>query len=228
MESPSTKTISGLVYRIIPTSAPGQDLYDDLSDSPSDRAYATSLEIKTKPGRVTPGSPVIHRPFDESEWYDLVGFPFENIASSRLSLGDYGVWYGSTDPQTTIHESLHYLVKRFLDDCLDGRKPTRVDRRIYQLDLQRIVADMSKPASVAAKISDPNDYSFAQVTASKLRSMGMPGIYYRSARCGGNNVGLFEPEGLSNPREIFHVSFVWDAGLIRVMRGSDELFTKEA
>lgn len=56
----------------------------------------------------------------------------------------------------------------------------------------------------------------------------MPGIYYRSARCGGNNVGLFEPEGLSNPREIIHVSFVWDAGLIRVMRGSDKLFTKEA
>lgn len=224
----SARLIDSPVFRSIPTIAASQDLFDDLSEDDDDMRYAIALESSTKPGPVSIGSPIIHRPFDEADWYSLIGYPFESLGASRLSTGDYGVWYGAMQAETALSESLFYVTRRFLDDRLDGLRPTRVDRRVYMVNLCRTLVDVTKPPSQAAKFSDPNNWSFAQVMSGRLQASGAQGVYYRSARCDGQNVGLFTPEGLSDPRELFNVAFTWSDDEVIVTRGDSVIMRASA
>lgn len=222
MSETTTRLLHCSVYRAIPTIAVSEHLFDDIGDEQA-QIIAMKLEMDTKPGQVSLGSPIIHRPFDQADWYGLIGYPFDNIGESRLSTGRYGVWYGALEQMTTIAESMHYTVKQFLADRLDGKKPGRMDRRVYALDMDRMLVDMTKPKRAAEEFSDPNDWTHAQGIASRLRAKGATGILYNSARCAGLNVGLFGPDGLEKPRMAFDVRFIWEDDYVAAYRGDEEM-----
>lgn len=216
---------AGSVFRNIPTIKVSQDLFDDLGGDGVDERVAVAVEIAAKQANYSPGAPIIHRPFDEVEWMAAVTYPFEHICSSRLSTGkEYGVWYGSQQLETTVHETLHYQINRLISDfARPGFTPSQVDRSVYQLDLSRLLVDMTKPAKEAERFSDPASQAYAQMKAAELRDAGAVGLLYRSARCRGNNVGLFFPEGLSNPRVLCYLSYHFDGDETRIMRGHSDI-----
>lgn len=225
MDVINSLSYNGRVLRNIPTINHSQDLFDDLGGDVAAAGVAIAVEMATRPAHYEPGSPVIHRPFDEVEWISAVAYPFENINSSRLSTGlEYGVWYGSLSIETTIRETLHYQTAKLIDDfATAGFMPSTVDRRVYELDLSRLLVDMTKPAKEALKFSNPADHSYAQMRAAQLRSAGAAGLLYKSARCSGNNIGLFSADGLSNARVLCCLTYIFDAAGTRVLRGSSDI-----
>ena len=63
---------------------------------PGRKALAQQVESAVKPLQYHSPTPVIHRPFEEAEWFNAIGWPFQHWQSSRYSDGSFGVWYAAT------------------------------------------------------------------------------------------------------------------------------------
>src|SRR5258706_2416358 len=82
----------GDLVRNIQTIRVSQDLFDDLSDDPADRALAVAAEALR---RIPSDSPLITRPFD---YGTVINYPFAQFNRQRTRDSDglqFGVWYGS-------------------------------------------------------------------------------------------------------------------------------------
>jgi hypothetical protein len=84
------------VHRNIVSLRESRNLFDDLSGDPAEQALAQQVEIAVKPLHYHSPTPVIHRPFEEAEWFNAIGWPFQHWQSSRYSDGSFGVWTALT------------------------------------------------------------------------------------------------------------------------------------
>lgn len=49
-----------------------QDLFDDLTDKPEEWSLAQRVETEVKPPPYRSHTPIIHRPFEDAEWFNAI------------------------------------------------------------------------------------------------------------------------------------------------------------
>lgn len=94
-----------------------QDLFDDLTDDPTEWLLAQKVEDEIKPPPYRSRTPIIDRPFEDAQWFNAITWPFKNWQASRFSDGFFGVWYGSESVETTVFESAPRRSKFLTHQC---------------------------------------------------------------------------------------------------------------
>jgi hypothetical protein len=193
-----------------------QDLFDDLSDNPDDWALAQLVEDAAKPPPYVSPTPVIHRPFEDAEWFNAIGYPFRNWQASRFSDGRFGVWYGSDGIETTVYETVHHWYHGLLGDagfCAEG---VIAERKVYWVRCDAALLDFRPLATDYPDLVHGTDYSFCQTIGARLHREGHPGLATMSARCAGENFVVLNSTVLSNPRHTCYLTYRIGRGQIEI------------
>ncbi|HEY6863711.1 MAG TPA: RES family NAD+ phosphorylase [Burkholderiales bacterium] len=199
----------GDLVRNIQTIRVSQDLFDDLSDDPAERAVAVAAEGVA---RIASAAPLITRPFD---YGSVVTYPFVewNGHATRFSDGlAYGVWYGSLELETTVYETVHHR-HRFLADAFPGEdRAIANERRVFEVRCDAILIDLRGRERKEKRLVDRSSYAFTQPLGRYLHDQGQNGLLVRSARDirpkGGVNAALFRAEALANVRDLCHLTYL--------------------
>ena len=211
------------LYRNIVSLRITENLFDDLSDDDADWQTAIALELQTKPATYASFTPVIHRPFEEAEWNEAIGFPFREWQSSRFSNGSFGVWYGSNSIETTIYETAYHWRNNLLGNAGFAGPGIRIERRVHLVRCDAALVDMRSLATQHPMLVDPVDYSFTQQVGGRLHREGHPGLVTMSARCDGNVYAVLNPAVLSNPRPYCYLTYTTTENGVMVERAPGEL-----
>lgn len=186
-----------------------QDLFDDLTDSPEEWVLAQQVENEVKPPLYQSHTPVIHRPFEDAEWFNAITWPFKNWQTSRFSDGSFGVWYGCDSVEATVFESAYHWYWGFLSDAGFEKDSVIVERKLYSVTCDAALLDF-RPL-VHKQYPDlihKTDYTFTQSIGTRIHREGHPGLLTASARYqGGENYVVFNPDVLSNPRHHCQLSY---------------------
>lgn len=217
----------GDLVRNIQTIRVSQDLFDDLSDDPAERAVAVAADGL---GRLPTPSPFITRPFD---YGSVVTYPFVEFNGHATRFSDglrYGVWYGSLELETTVYETVHHR-RRFLQDAFAGEdRVIANERRVFEVRCDAILIDLRGKEKKEKRLVDRASYAFTQPLGRYLRDQGTNGVLVRSARDvrpkGGVNAALFRAEPLSDVRDLCHLTYLMNPtqDLARVERAPGKLW----
>lgn len=187
-----------------------QDLYDDLSADPRDWPLAIEAQMRARPVRARPPA-IIHRPFEQADYLDAVRFPFDHWARSRFSSGRFGVWYGSAQMKTTIHETVYHWMRMLRDSGFDRHdRPVYGERRVFRVRCEAALLDLRPLSARFAALVDPDSYRFTQGVGARVHREGHPGLINGSARCEGDVYALFTPKVLSKPRNHCDLTYHFD------------------
>ena len=196
------------VVRNIVSLQVSQDLFDDLSDDAADWRLAQQVEDAAKPPFYQSPTPIIHRPFEDAAWFDAIGYPFKNWQASRFSDGSFGVWYGSADVETTVHETAYHWLHGLLEDAGFHREPTVVaERKVYWVRCDAALLDFRPLVGDFPYLIHPGDYTLTRQIGARLRQEGHPGLATRSAHGAGDNFAVMNPAVLSDPRHLCHLTY---------------------
>ena len=175
-----------------------QDLFDDLSPSPADWTLAIAVEQESN---AATHQALIHRPFDYGVAVAYVFDP-SHWNASRFSDGrHYGVWYGSFELETTIHETVYHWHRFVMDSFPDHDRPITGERRICDVHCKAALVDLRGAEAEFPELVSRTDYLHTQPLGAFYRSRGDSGLLVKSARCDGVNAALFDPAALSNVRD---------------------------
>lgn len=189
------------VARNIVSLRQSQDLYDDLTNDPAEWALAQKVEDEVKPPPYKSRTPIIDRPFEDAEWFNAITWPFENWRASRFSDGTFGVWYGAESVETTVFESAYHWYRGLLGEAGYDREVVIAERKVYTVACGAALLDLRKAASTHPDLLHPKDYVFCQSVGARIHREGHPGLLTQSVRRPtGENVVIFNPNVLSNPR----------------------------
>jgi hypothetical protein len=175
-----------------------QDLFDDLSADPADRAAAVAAESAT---RLPSPAPMITRPFD---YGTVLTYPFlpQNWQATRFSDGlAYGVWYGSLELETTVHETAYHWHRFVTDSYPKEAREIVGERRVLDVRCDAVLLELRGKERKAPRLVDRRDYAYAQGLGRYLKAQSQNGLLVRSARVQGDNAALLRPEVLSRVRE---------------------------
>lgn len=199
---------SQTVYRNIVSLVVSEDLFDDLTDDPDDYATAHAIEALHTPPFYQSRNPIIDRPFEKSEWFNAVQFPFENWQESRFSQGKFGVWYGARKLETTVHETAYHWLKRTLFE--EGAFPVgrELQRKVYTVAVDALLLDVRELVKTYPALISRGDYSLSQQIGQILHRQGHPGLVTKSARCNGDVEAIFNPTVLSEPNPVSWLKYV--------------------
>jgi hypothetical protein len=219
----SNAVYAGDLVRNIKTIRAAQDLFDDLSDEPSDWAVAIAAEGGE---RIPTDAAVITRPFD----YGTVitrSFASGHWHATRFTDGTrYGVWYGSEQAETTVHETVHHW-HRFLLDSFAGEDRTITgERHVYAVRCEALLIDLRGKEQPHPELVDRKSYAGTQALGAYLWEQGANGVLTRSARHAGTNGAIFRPERLSNVRARMYLVYRCNPtkDLCRVERANGRLW----
>lgn len=193
-----------------------QDLFDDLSVNPNDWQMAQAVEDDVKPPVYSSKTPVIHRPFEDADWFNVIGYPFRNWQASRFSDGTFGIWYGSGDIETTVYETVFHWYAGLLSDagfCQDG---VMIERKVYWVRCDAGLLDFRPLVPDYPSLVHEHDYSLTQAIGARLHREGHPGLTTMSARCAGENYAVLNPNVLSDPRHTCYLSYRLVGGYVEV------------
>lgn len=178
-----------------------QDLFDDLSDEPAAWRLAQQVEDDVKPPPYRSRTPVVDRPFEDAAWFNAIAWPFRHWQASRFSDGSYGVWYGSESVETTVHESAWHWHRGLLADAGFERETVVAERKVYSVACGAALLDFRQVTAKHPELLHRTDYAYAQVAGARIHREGHPGLLIQSVRrSGGENVAVFNPGVLSDPR----------------------------
>lgn len=205
------------VFRNIVSLRQSQDLFDDLSDDPAQWLLAQAVEDAVKPPPYQSRTPIIDRPFEDATWFNAIDWPFRHWQSSRFSDGSYGLWYGSESVETTVYESAHHWYQGILTDAGFDRMRVIAERKVYSVVCTAAVLDFRGAAIAYPDLLHPSDYRFCQSVGARIHREGHPGLLTRSVRRpDGENLAVFNPGVLSNPRQNCTLTYRLDGDDIRV------------
>jgi hypothetical protein len=193
-----------------------ENLFDDLSDNPDDWNIAIRWEQTSKSPRFTSSQPVIDRPFEQAEWDSAIGYPFTHWMESRFSNGNFGVWYGATNIETTVYETAYHWIKKLLADAGFVHNDVRIQRKVYWVKCQAALIDLRAAVQDYPALIDPENYAFTQQIGARLHRERHPGWITRSARCDGDAVGILNASLLSEPRQACFLTYIIDGDKIRI------------
>lgn len=178
-----------------------QNLFDDLSSNEAEQKLAQQVEGEVKPPPYRSRTPIIARPFEDAQWFNAITWPFKHWQTSRFSDGTYGVWYGSESVETTVYESAYHWHRTLLSDAGFERLPVLAERKVYSVACAAALLDLRKAAQHYPDLLHPSDYTLCHAVGARLQREGHPGLISQSARRReGENIAIFNPGVLSNPR----------------------------
>lgn len=185
-----------------------KDLFADLSDNPDDWRHAIKLEDVTRPGLFVSPTPIIHRPFEDADWNNAIGYPFKHASQSRFSDGSYGVWYGADTVETTVHETVYHWRNKFLADAGFDVPGIVNERKVYHVRCDSMLLDLRPAIKSHPEIVHPHDYTATHAIGNKMHREGQPGLVTHSARAKGDVYAIFNPVGLSSPRHVYYLTYM--------------------
>lgn len=179
-----------------------RNLFDDLSGDPAEQTLAQQVESAVKPQPYRSPTPVIHRPFEEAEWFNAIGWPFQHWQSSRYSDGSFGAWYGADSVEATVYETAYHWYHGLLLDAEGyAAEAVAIERRVYNVACRALVLDLRARVDKFPALLHRSDYAFTQHVGARLQREGHPGLIAPSVR---HPAGLcyvvFNPAVLSRPR----------------------------
>jgi len=186
------------LVRNIKTIRESQNLFDDLSADPADWAAAITAEAEE---RIPTAASVITRPFD---YGTVISYSFDpaHWQATRFSDGTrFGVWYGSTDPATTVHETVYHWHRFLLDSFAGEDREILGERRVYDVRCEALLIDLRGKERRYPDLTQRTTYAFTQRLGAFLDAQGSNGVLVRSARSKGVNGAILRRERLSNVRE---------------------------
>lgn len=187
-----------------------QDLFDDLTDNPEEWLLAQRIEDQAKPPPYRSHTPVIHRPFEDAEWFNAITWPFKHWQASRFSDGSFGVWYGCNAMETSVFESAYHWYRGLLCDAGFEKATVIGERKLYSVTCDAALLDFRQ-------INYPDllhktDYTFAQSIGARIHREGHPGLLNGSVRyLDGESYAVFNPAVLSNPRHHCQLTYRLEA-----------------
>lgn len=197
-----------------------RNLFDDLSADPAEQALAQQIESAVKPRQYHSPTPVIHRPFEEAEWFDAIGWPFQHWQGSRYSDGSFGAWYGADSVEASVYETAYHWFHGLLLDA-EGYtdEAVAIERKVYNVACAALVLDLRPRVGEFPALLHKTDYAFTQQVGARLRREGHPGLVTPSARYPEGLVYVvFNPAVLSSPRVNCLLTYRLKGGHILVER----------
>jgi len=162
-------------------------------------------------------APIIHRPFEEAQWFNAIGWPFRHWQASRFSDGSFGVWYGCGSEETSIHETAYHWVTGLLRDAGFDKETVIAERQLYEVACHAALLDFRAVTGQFAGLIHPSDYSFAQSAGARLHREGHPGLLTMSVRHrGGENYAILNPSVLSQPKTLCQLTYRLDTDRVVV------------
>jgi len=196
------------VIRNIVSIRESQDLFDDLTERPDAWALAQQVEAQVRPPPYRSGTPVIHRPFEDAQWFNAIAWPFQHWRASRFSDGSFGLWYGCDSAQTTVYETAYHWYRWFLQDAGFENEPVVGERKLYTVNCAAALLDFRPVVAEFANLLHKTDYTAAQSVGARIHREGHPGLVIPSVRYAqGDNYVVMNPAVLSNPR--FHCQLTY-------------------
>ncbi|MDX3810541.1 MAG: RES family NAD+ phosphorylase, partial [Bosea sp. (in: a-proteobacteria)] len=136
---------------------------------------------------------------------------------SRFSDGSFGVLYAGDRFEVALLEMVHHHA-RFMLATVQPPGWTSQFREIV-LDIDVELHDLRGGGEEAAGVLDPVDYRQSQQLGGRLRDAASEGVVYPSVRCpGGECVGLFYPDGASQPMQCLHLDYHWNGEWVDLYR----------
>jgi len=205
------------VARNIVSLRESQNLFDDLTDDPAEWLLAQKVEDEVKPPPYASHKPIIDRPFEHAQWFNAIQWPFKHWQASRFSDGSFGVWYGSESVETTVYESAYHWYRGLLSDAGFEQMVVVAERKVYWVACNAALLDFRQAAAIQPDLLHPSDYTFCQAVGSRIHREGHPGLLTLSVRRpAGENLAIFNPAVLSNPRHHCQLSYRLEGGQIVV------------
>lgn len=189
------------VIRNIVSIRSSQDLFDDLTHSPEEWTLAQQVEDEVKPPPYQSRTPIIHRPFEDAEWFNAIGWPFKHWRASRFSDGSFGVWYGSDSAETSVYETAYHWFSGFLTDAGFEKEKVIGERTLYEVACDAALVDLRPLTAKQSGLIHKTNYSYTHSVGARLHREGHPGLVTASVRhAAGQNFVILNPDVLSNPR----------------------------
>jgi len=205
------------VARNIVSLRASQDLFDDLTDEPAEWLLAQKVEDEVKPPPYASHKPIIDRPFEDAQWFNAIGWPFKHGQASRFSDGSFGVWYGSESVETTVFETVHHWYRGLLSDAGFEQMAVVAERKVYWVACDAALLDFRHAVAHEPDLLHPSDYTFCQKVGARIHREGHPGLLTPSVRRpAGENLAIFNPVVLSNPRHHCQLTYRLQGGQIVV------------
>jgi hypothetical protein len=199
------------VIRNIVSIRSSQDLFDDLTSDPQGWALAQQIEDEVKPPPYQSRTPVIHRPFEDAQWFNAIGWPFKHWQASRFSEGSFGVWYGCDSAETSVYETAYHWFSGFLSDAGFDQQDVVGERKLYEVACDAALVDLRPLTATHSGLMHKTDYGFAQSVGARLHREGHPGLVTTSVRhAAGQNYVILNPDVLSNPRHHCQLTYRLD------------------
>lgn len=208
--------------RIIRSAFPPIDLFEDIAD-PADWPLLISAEQKTNPRiMATIGNldlvPPERRVGGNGASYLMA--PFTHVSldrPSRFTDGSYGVLYVGNSFETALFETIHHHA-RFMARTAEAPGWTSQFREIV-LSIGADLDDLRDFEAAKFPALDPDSYEASHGLAMTLRAGGSNGVIYQSIRHpGGQCVGLFYPDGASEPVQGRHLNYHWNGETVDLVR----------
>jgi hypothetical protein len=191
--------------RNIKTIREAQSLFDDLSADPADWKVAIAAEgLEYIPSE----APLITRPFDYGV---VVTYPFvpHHWQQTRFSDGlQYGVWYGSLELETTIHESIYHWRRFIADSFASEDRVITGERRVFDVRCDAIVVDLRGKEKRFPQLVARTSYSYTHAVGRYLHEQGQNGVLVQSARTRGTNAAILRPGVLSGVRDRCYLTYL--------------------
>lgn len=128
--------------------------------------------------------------------------------ASRFSDGSHGVWYGSESVETTVYESAYHWYRGLLSDAGYEHETVIAERRVYSVACGAALLDFRKAANAHTGLLHPSDYAFPQSVGARIHREGHPGLLIQPVRRpSGENIAIFNPGVLSNPRHSCQLTY---------------------
>ena len=205
------------VVRNIVSLRASQDLFDDLTDDPAAWLLAQKVEDEVKPPPYASHKPLIDRPFEDAQWFNAIAWPFKHWQTSRFSDGSFGVWYGSESVETTVYESAYHWYRGLLSDAGFEQMAVIAERKVYWVACNAALLDFRQVSDAQPELLHPSDYTFCQAVGARIHREGHPGLLTQSVRRpAGENLAIFNPAVLSNPRHNCQLTYRLESGQIVV------------
>lgn len=194
-----------------------QDIFDDLSKHPEEWQLAQLVEDEVKPPPYQSATPIIHRPFEDAEWFNAISYPFKHWQSSRFSDGSFGVWYGGDSVETTVHETAHRWYWGLLRDAGFEHEDVVGERKLFSVTCDSALLNLKQAAKKYPALLHKTDYSFTQAVGARLHREGHPGLLTSSVRHeSGECYAVLNPVVLSKPQYLTALTYRFNQGRIVV------------
>src|SRR5690606_14890212 len=102
---------------------------------------------------------------------------------------------------TTVHETVWHWYHGLLADAGFQRETVVAERKVSAVACSAALLDFRQATKEYRELLHPADYGLAQTVGPRLHREGHPGLLIQSVRHPrGQNVAIFNPQVLSNPR----------------------------